>query len=354
MDYPRLSRPFVVKLIVSIIVLLLLLQYWLVEASWFRDFGRTPSFSPHQVAGNATLGFGAILAVTPHSPPERTSWRKAGMQQAASFNGLNIGYPRQPQWNESDLEQLAAKSPDGEPKGGAAKAWLGHLYTLQKATQYRTALIFEDDVDWDVAIREQSVAVAEAVRDLTHPQDDHHDNVLDEEASDAPYGLAWDVLWLGHCGSSLPKEDDEAAQITSFTDTTLPPIVRTSIPQLLDNPTHQRYVYRTGSPICSFAYAVTQTAAHFIVERASAGQAVAFDVWMHFACERGELRCYAVNPEIFHQHEMAGPHDSIINGVDQGTVVEARQTTNIRHSARCNADLGGSIEQPVTCSGEPA
>ncbi|KAK7529838.1 uncharacterized protein J3D65DRAFT_641406 [Phyllosticta citribraziliensis] len=353
MDHPRLSRPFILKLTVSIIVLVLLLQYWLLQASWYRDYQNTQSISLHQLAGNATLGFGAILAVTPHSPPERTSWRKAGMQQAASFNGLDIGYPRQPQWNESDTERLAANSPDGEPKGGAAKAWLGHLYTLQQATEHRTALIFEDDVDWDVAIREQSVAVAEAIWDLTHPHDDEQDKVLNEE-SDAPYGLSWDVLWLGHCGSSLPREDDEAAQITSFTDTTLPPIVKTSIPQLIENPTHQRYVYRTGSPICSFAYAVTQAAARSIVERASAGQAVAFDVWMHFACERGELRCYAVNPELFHQHEMAGPHDSIINGVDQGTVVEARRTMNIRYSARCNADLGGSMEQPVTCSGEPA
>ncbi|KAK8243573.1 hypothetical protein IWZ00DRAFT_179311 [Phyllosticta capitalensis] len=349
MDLPRISRPLVIKTLVVVSVLLLLLQYERLQNSW-RAYRGAEGISRHQLASNATLGFGAILAVTPHSPPERVAWRKEGMQRAATFNELNIDYPRQPQWNQSDTDRLAANEKE-EPKGNAALAWLGHLYTLQQATRYRTALVFEDDVDWDVSIRAQSIAVAEAIWGLTHAQ---RDDDAEGEAPDAPYGLDWDVLWLGHCGSSLPREDDEAAQITSFTDTTLPAVVKTTNPQLLDNPTYQRYVYRTGSPICSFAYGVTQEAANLIVERAATGEAVAFDVWLHFACERGELRCFAVNPELFHQHEMAGPHDSIINGVDSGTVVEARRTMNIRYSARCNADLGGSVDEPVTCSGEPA
>ena len=60
------------------------------------------------------------------------------------------------------------------------------------ASDLDTAMIIEDDVDWDVAIKEQMPLISDAVAnfsrvDLNNP---------------APYGRSWDVLWLGHCGES--------------------------------------------------------------------------------------------------------------------------------------------------------
>lgn len=280
-----------------------------------------------------SIKFGAILAVTPSNPPERMSWRKAGMQKAAEFSGLDIQYPTQPKWSDSDIERLTSNS-NGELKKMPAMAWLGHLYTLKQASRYKTALIFEDDIDWDVSIREEAVKTAEAIWRLT--QDPNVSGVNKEE----PYGLAWDVLWLGHCGSSLP--DDENI-ITTFHDPTVPP-------EIESNPDNKiRHVYRTGSPVCTFAYAVRQEVAVDIYERA-AGQSIAFDVWLHFQCEGGHLKCFAVNPAIFNQHEMAGAHDSIINGQDHGFIVEQRVARDIWHSARCNAELGGTLDHPITCA----
>ena len=56
------------------------------------------------------------------------------------------------------------------PKQGAALAWLAHLDLVKYfiMSDYDTALILEDDVDWDVNIKEQTVRIAEAVRAYTN------------------------------------------------------------------------------------------------------------------------------------------------------------------------------------------
>ncbi|KAK8216258.1 hypothetical protein IWZ01DRAFT_196567 [Phyllosticta capitalensis] len=298
----------------------------------------------HRRAGNATLGFEAILAVTPHEMPERLRWRKDGMAAAAELTGLAIEYPTQPLWNESDLHAFVENSKGDSPSGGAAKAWLGHLYTLRQAANFSSALILEDDMDWDVAIKTQAVEVAKAIWRLSSPhpvlqQFGRVGQAEEDEKINWPYGREWDVLWLGHCGSAVPEDQNI---IIKYNDTTLPPVTQSAVQEK-----GLRFVYGPiGSPVCSFAYAVTQRGAQRILKKAT-GDSVAFDVWLHFACERGVLRCFAVNPELFHQHEMAGAHDSLINGQDAGHPVEFEKTNNIWHSARCN--VGSNTTVPISC-----
>lgn len=55
----------------------------------------------------------------------------------------------------------------------------------------------EEDADWDIGLRTQMPRIAEAVRNLTHFEIDREVSVY------PPYGLTWDVLWLGHCGDSI-------------------------------------------------------------------------------------------------------------------------------------------------------
>lgn len=53
-----------------------------------------------------------------------------------------------------------------------------------------TALIIEDDVDWDVEIKSEMRLVSDNVRAF-----------MGTAAEDpTPFGTEWDVLWLGHCG----------------------------------------------------------------------------------------------------------------------------------------------------------
>lgn len=289
-------------------------------------------------ANNATLGFGAILALTSNDAETRMSWRVEGLKQAATYTGLEIQYPRQPEWSDSDVEDLKENNGAGSLNTGSALCWLGHMHMLRQATQHTTTLILEDDADWDVDIRTQIVKVAEAVRNLTQS------TVLeDSEDPDKkyPYGMNWDVLWLGHCGSSILEKQ------VNFHDPTIPPEAESFNPLVKSNVGKLRYVHETVDPLCLYAYAVTQESAKKILRKHTHGNTEGIDIWFLNMCREGKLRCVAVSPELFHEHEAAGVHDSYINGQDPQRVIDFERTTNIWHSARCNSRL--HAKEHITC-----
>ena len=104
-----------------------------------------------------------------------------------------------------DLGPQASK----RPNRGSALAWLAHLDMIKYfiSSNLDTAMIMEDDVDWDVAIREQMPLISDAVR--TFSQVDLSDS--------APYGRSWDGLWFGPCGEITENDTGRL----EFTNTTL-------------------------------------------------------------------------------------------------------------------------------------
>ena len=75
-----------------------------------------------------------------------------------------------------------------------------------------TALVLEDDADWDVTFKHQLTLLARGVR-----------YVLAENSPDlaAPYGTSWDMLWIGNYSPSLsrascadPKRQDTVVRPT--------------------------------------------------------------------------------------------------------------------------------------------
>lgn len=99
-----------------------------------------------------------------------------------------------------------------------------------------SALIIEDDVDWDIRIRSQLQDFATAAYALAQPlagtSDTYADptypapnsNSLDAVPTvldfhhlppvslpeESPYGDRWDLMWLGHCGAHFPTADNGA------------------------------------------------------------------------------------------------------------------------------------------------
>ena len=92
-----------------------------------------------------------------------------------------------------------------------------------------TALIMEDDVDWDIRLKSQFHQFASASRLFLQPLVNEPStplsrrNLLSEGAGDppaisvleapqirqpktSPYGDDWDVLWLGHTGGEIPLD----------------------------------------------------------------------------------------------------------------------------------------------------
>ncbi|KAE8145228.1 hypothetical protein BDV25DRAFT_165135 [Aspergillus avenaceus] len=296
----------------------------------------TPSPLPlTHTAGNATLGFQKVLALS-----TGPSWRTRGLMAAANLTGLDIDIPPQPPIHPDLVRTFETLGPeDGQRPGhGASIAWLAHLdiikYTIQSG--FDTALIIEDDVDWDVSIRSQAVQIAEAVRNLTSTP----------ELETAPYGRYWDVLWIGHCGEFW----DEQFETILYDDPTACPNkyyfgwAKGYLERIPDN---HRAVYRSSNPVCSFAYAVSQGGSRKILEQLGAGQDEAFDVSMMHACRAGRLNCISVVPEVVHQYfphpdYEVSSHVDIGNGKPAGPADTEFEhvmgsTENILESARCRA-----------------
>lgn len=99
------------------------------------------------------------------------------------------------------------------PPFGSAKAWLAHLHLLEHVISLglETVLIMEDDVDWDVDLRSRQMElVVNNVRNFTGVRSD-------DLLTISPYGDAWDVLWLGHCGAEMrPVPSSPAPGWASF------------------------------------------------------------------------------------------------------------------------------------------
>lgn len=292
-------------------------------------------------SANATLGFGAIYVVSrPDSP------RRHALRNAASLTSLDITIPIQPIWTDSDITSIQASENSSIDKGSVL-AWLGHRNALQTflRSNDNTALIMEDDVDWDVRLRQDQIPqTAYAIRELlaSHTAG-YYGNTND-----------WDIIWLGHCGDFFDASQGSALSIIkSYHDSAMPdlenlhPWTRDFMRGIGASQNKQRLVHESVSPLCTFAYAITRIAAERVLTEFTISEPArdpehpckAYDVRLLEGCRDEGLRCITVNPELFHHSSMVSEIARVSNG-DTLMVEESSQefveapTNNIRCSAR--------------------
>ncbi|THY85489.1 hypothetical protein D6C92_08860 [Aureobasidium pullulans] len=301
------------------------------DVAEFKDDVAAPAV-PDYSAGNSTLGFQAILALS-----QGTKWRVDGLHAAAKAAGIAVTVPQQPKWSEPFIKAFQEFGP--VEAHGAAMAWLGHLDLLKFVIQnnWGSALILEDDMDWDVDVRKQTPPIAKAVRELTKSK----------KADTEPYGKSWDVMWLGHCSDPPPFKDE--GKIITFADNTTAPIekYRGLNPRVKDViKDGQRIVHFSINPVCTFAYAVSYQGARNLLAHASLGKGGAFDLMLMHACQDKVLKCVSVNPEVFDPYFPAEGGASEVRAGDAGVdfdheVGKAKgHTDNTLNSARCFAQFG--------------
>ncbi|EOD51620.1 putative glycosyltransferase family 25 protein [Neofusicoccum parvum UCRNP2] len=332
---------------------------------------------------NATLGFQTIIAISSEDASKPDAWRQPGLFAAANRTGLDIKVHQSRAIPDGELHAfMQHTSKTGEsPRIGSARAWLAHLDALKHVVAHNlsSALILEDDADWDVRIRQllsPSAPIPSLIRAILADADsDAGTNATTN--STAPFTLAYDVLWLGHCGS---VKTPYTRQLHHAPDATLP--LANQLRALADRyaytplDDHTRSVMRSPGPTCTYAYAVTRQGAQRLLERAGSGGGAAFDNEVGAGCAMGEkkggLRCVSVAPELFH-HQRAisgdGRDSSIVDGMNwaeaQKEEAELRKkkavgrgkkrgkkerrfiTLNVMYSARCNAQTGNA--QLVQC-----
>ncbi|KAL8798348.1 MAG: hypothetical protein Q9182_006736 [Xanthomendoza sp. 2 TL-2023] len=175
-----------------------------------------------------------------------------------------------------------------------------------------SALIIEDDADWDVALKSQLETFANKTRALGNAGRNESLWTTSETPTHSPYGDDWDLLWLGSCAT--PPAPPETATFPGEGE-------------------QDHYVFSAGGGMsCLYGYAITHESAKTLM-----GWLLDVDEPTDFAisqyCEH--FRCVAVWPQLIGEHKPMGPRtkDSSIKEGDDGSFREKGETSRIVHSA---------------------
>lgn len=264
-------------------------------------------------------------------------------------------------------------------------SWRAHMNAVQEIVRRNlsSALILEDDVDWDIRLKQQLYDFSLASRALIQPLSassssskkfadptfnqppESMPNVIptfkfDDLPStipptDSPYGDDWDLLWLGHCGVTFPFDRPDHAKLPKgrvirHDDITVPPknnlwSLNKPFTLVKDYPEHTRAVHHTQEGVCSLGYAISQRGARKLLYEVALKEVTdAFDILLRFFCEGGKAgrkphKCLTVQPGYFQHHRAVGPtsHASDI-GNHKGKYREKGLTDMIRWSVRLNLE----------------
>lgn len=224
-----------------------------------------------------------------------------------------------------------------------------------------SALILESDADWDMRIKPTMLGLAEAAKALidwpfprptistsaTHPRNFSTSQKPVEHKihePNSPYGQDWDVLWVGHCGTS----GDGDGRIYTYDDPSAPSDKRAHTvkdgPKAGHRPAGNgtRIVFQFDHAMCTTGYAISNAGARKLdsILRSTSkngGAKDPVDKWMWWQCrDDPSLSCLGVWPTIF----SAAKSKSNIGGEDSSKDEGVSAGLAIQISARVNAKLG--------------
>ncbi|KAI9739043.1 MAG: hypothetical protein M1834_007255 [Cirrosporium novae-zelandiae] len=339
---------------------------------------------------NSTLGFQKIFVI---SLPERTDHRDA-IILAAAASGIEIEFV-DGVMGASVLEKVIP--PPASPQRtalGNIGSWRAHMNAIAEIIKQNltTALILEDDADWDIRLRTQLHSFALAAHALTQPlasSNPHNPTYADptfptppdssttipnpltinslpqtHAPTRSPYGDNWDLLWLGHCGAAFPNPHvpptygfstyQPRGRVLHQNDPTVPEWLHCKFLSADDPPNatytpHTRVTHHVMGNICSLAYATTQESARRLLYTMTTAFTAPFDIMLREYCEGPhslspknhlELRtCLTMQPQLFNHHRKAGKmsFESDISNHGDG-VREVASTGMVRWSVRINLE----------------
>ncbi|KAI4195109.1 MAG: hypothetical protein LQ350_007387 [Teloschistes chrysophthalmus] len=216
---------------------------------------------------------------------------------------------------------------------------MAHLTQKNRIVRDRisTALVLEDDSDWDVSFKEQLVDFATGARYVqgltTKPR--------------SPYGDDWDLLWLGHCSAQQNLDNDQRRFVVE-NDPTVPPMNHrvnfNEVPKLVqmgyDNTT--RIVFEARDGVCLYSYALSYRGAQKVLRwQNNVKRFNPIDIGIGNQCKNDpNFKCIAVFPQLVDSHKSAGrqSRDSDIGQFDPKQIREKGFTYNIVRSTRLNIE----------------
>lgn len=169
----------------------------------------------------------------------------------------------------------------------------------------QSAMVMEDDVDWDIMIKAQMTEVARGARYLQKAPHSAH----------SPYGDNWDLLVTGHCGVWNKVGEDQEYWVIKDDPTVIPPELRrwSRKPNLTPKAfsgNHTRVVFSPYHFTCTGSYAISLSgAARVLYDQAILPNARGIDMGLGGICKRHEYgfsTCLGTHPMITGIHHQAG------------------------------------------------
>ncbi|KAK9385117.1 hypothetical protein V1515DRAFT_297219 [Lipomyces mesembrius] len=260
-------------------------------------------------AWNETLGFSKVLYI---SMPYRTD-RQDAMNLLASMSGIKIKLI-----DGVDGDSIDAKAvPDNaDLRSSVLGCWRAHAdaWSYVIDNDFETALILEDDIDWDENIHQ-------IFHDLSLQMQNNKLRLVkptDHERTSAPYGLDWDVLFLGQCLDQANPDHRDLVQI--YDDPNVPSRKDTqkvfldqmeSLGVKGDDVGKNRLLSPAYGPACTMGYAITRRGAQRLLLNLSyLGLRGPVDNDMAWTLQDGKVRGYTVTPPLFAAWRVGGQKDS--------------------------------------------
>ncbi|KAK3294029.1 uncharacterized protein B0H64DRAFT_325599 [Chaetomium fimeti] len=259
-------------------------------------------------------------------------------------------------------------------------SWRAHMNAVREIVQRNlsSALIMEDDIDWDVRIKDQLYDFALVSQTLTQPlrgrtgayadptypkpskdspetppELDFHHLPATTPATTSPYGDDWDLLWVGHCGMHFPFKNGKnvpRSRVIRPDDETVAPkknLWTFNIPFTLADkyPPHTRAYHHVQEGVCTLAYAVSRRGAQKLLREVGLREVTdAYDILLRFFCEgtkgrKAGRQCLTTQPTLFAHHRPAGPASAMSDIGNHKGWRDRPMTDIIRWSVRMNADV---------------
>lgn len=186
------------------------------------------------------------------------------------------------------------------------KLWLTPNGSISIVTErITTALVIEDDADWDVTLKTQLMDFAQGVRIIQNSTG----------PSVSAYGSNWDMLWIGHCGANLHPDEKRFYAIPN--DMTVRPAHHSSdliTPEIVDGENMQnttRLIFKAGAAECTYGYAVNFDSARKILAALSmspVNEPVDWEYWKMCDGRKGSnFSCITPFPSLIGSWRPAGP-----------------------------------------------
>ena len=332
------------------------------------DYGLPFNYTgPHRgPAMNQTLGFQKIFAL---NLPNRVDKRDE-LSLIAYASDLKIDFIDGVR--KQDYENTSIAGMTGTLSPGVVGCYRSHVNVMRKIVDegIETALIFEDDIDWDVDIKSTMQRLQDPLAALIGSM--KKDGRPRGPTPAHPWGdNDWDLLYLGACMEGawegefehkplrlvgdrmvdysappyLVYQDDTAPDTTLITDNPrkLMQDYKLQVPGPDDDVSlRRRVLQRSRTPICTPSYAVTRRGAARLLYLLTRQDIQPVDWLMSWAAEDGSVESYSVFPPIIDQWRVEGSQNSDINRrastLDKRGRPDRGHSWNIRNSVHKNLE----------------